>query len=113
MAGLQLKAALDLIRRLPPAKIESSLADLCDLAPDLTDDLLSTIDQPLQLERDSSARDFLLCDYNRDGDSYRYALRARPALLRNPCSSGARDTHGTLSHAQVALDQRVCPSTWG
>lgn len=71
MAGLQLKAALDLIRRLPPEKIESSLADLCDLAPDLTDDLLSTIDQPLQLARDSSAREFLLCDYNRDGDSYR------------------------------------------
>lgn len=45
--------------------------ELVDLAPDLTDDLLNTIDQPLQVAKDSQAHVYLLCDYNRDGDSYR------------------------------------------
>mmetsp|Transcript_15591 Transcript_15591/g.47626 ORF Transcript_15591/g.47626 Transcript_15591/m.47626 type:complete len:279 (+) Transcript_15591:39-875(+) len=70
-SSAQLKAALDLMKRLPPGKIEDNLADLVDLAPDLEDDLLAAVDQPLQVHRDSSGRDFLLCDYNRDGDSYR------------------------------------------
>lgn len=68
-----LKAALDLMRRLPPSKVEENLADLVELAPDMQEDLLSTIDQPLQVQRDSSGREFLTCDYNRDGDSFRWA----------------------------------------
>ena len=40
--------------------------------PALCEDLLSSIDQPLKIAKDkASKRDFLLCDYNRDGDSYR------------------------------------------
>ena len=40
--------------------------------PDLTEDLLSSVDQPLAVRRcKKSGRDYLLCDYNRDGDSYR------------------------------------------
>lgn len=41
----QLDCALDLMRRLPPAQIEENLAGLLDLAPDLTEDLLSAVDQ--------------------------------------------------------------------
>lgn len=41
--------------------------------PDLTDDLLNTVDQPLQLAKDAKGNAYLLCDYNRDGDSYRCA----------------------------------------
>ena len=42
--------------------------------PSLCEDLLSSIDQPLKVAKDkASKRDFLLCDYNRDGDSYRHA----------------------------------------
>jgi capping protein (actin filament) muscle Z-line, beta len=38
----------------------------------LTEDLLSSVDQPLTSATDpSTSRTFLLCDYNRDGDSYR------------------------------------------
>ena len=38
----------------------------------MCEDLLERIDQPLKMMRDEEAeRDFLLCDYNRDGDSYR------------------------------------------
>ena len=46
-------------------------AELVDLVPDLTDDLLNTVDQPLQLAKDGQGNAYLLCDYNRDGDSYR------------------------------------------
>jgi len=68
----QLDCALDLMRRLPPAQIEDNLAGLIDLAPDLTEDLLSAVDQPLKIAFDNVAkRDYLLCDYNRDADSYR------------------------------------------
>jgi capping protein beta len=45
---------------------------LCDLAPEYVDDLLGQVDQPLRILHDESVgRDFLGCDYNRDGDSFR------------------------------------------
>eukprot|EP01132_Coremiostelium_polycephalum_P006165 gene6165-7678_t len=72
MSENQLNAALDLMRRLPPSQIEDNLAGLIDLVPDLTDDLLSAVDQPLKVAYDPvSKKDYLLCDYNRDADSYR------------------------------------------
>jgi len=68
----QLDCALDLMRRLPPQKIEKNLTDLIDLVPHLCEDLLSSVDQPLKISRDKAVgKDYLLCDYNRDGDSYR------------------------------------------
>lgn len=68
----KLDCALDLMRRLPPTQIEDHLAGLLDIAPDLVEDLLSAVDQPLKIAFDGvSKRDYLLCDYNRDGDSYR------------------------------------------
>eukprot|EP00468_Gymnochlora_sp_CCMP2014_P012893 CAMPEP_0167748566 /NCGR_PEP_ID=MMETSP0110_2-20121227/4911_1 /TAXON_ID=629695 /ORGANISM="Gymnochlora sp., Strain CCMP2014" /LENGTH=265 /DNA_ID=CAMNT_0007633599 /DNA_START=106 /DNA_END=903 /DNA_ORIENTATION=- len=55
-----------------PSTIENSLAGLCDLVPQLTDDLLNDVDQPLQIETDTkSEKKFICCDYNRDGDSFR------------------------------------------
>lgn len=70
-ADPRLLAALDLMRRMPPSRMEQSLEELVDLAPDLTDDLLNTVDQPLQVSKDAQKNPYLLCDYNRDGDSYR------------------------------------------
>ncbi|RMD43640.1 hypothetical protein DV735_g1418, partial [Chaetothyriales sp. CBS 134920] len=62
----------DLLRRLSPTSIPEHLNSLTTLVPDLTEDLLSSVDQPLQTARcGKTARDYLLCDYNRDGDSYR------------------------------------------
>ncbi|XP_060075328.1 F-actin-capping protein subunit beta isoforms 1 and 2-like [Ylistrum balloti] len=72
MTDQQLDCALDLMRRLPPQKIEKNLTDLIDLVPSLCEDLLSSVDQPLKIARDKVVgKDYLLCDYNRDGDSYR------------------------------------------
>uniref|UniRef100_A0A6M2DLZ5 F-actin-capping protein subunit beta n=1 Tax=Xenopsylla cheopis TaxID=163159 RepID=A0A6M2DLZ5_XENCH len=72
MTELQMDCALDLMRRLPPQQIEKNLSDLIDLVPALCEDLLSSVDQPLKIVKDVSVdKDYLLCDYNRDGDSYR------------------------------------------
>lgn len=68
----QLNSALNLMRRMPPASIENSLAGLIELVPKLTDELLNHVDQPLKIQKDTvSGKHFILCDYNRDGDSYR------------------------------------------
>lgn len=65
-------ALLDLLRRLPPTNVEQNVKTLCDLVPDLADDLLGNVDQPLKLCNDEeSGKDFLGCDYNRDGESFR------------------------------------------
>ncbi|CAG0884697.1 unnamed protein product [Darwinula stevensoni] len=72
MTDQQLDCALDLMRRLPPQQIEKNLSDLIDLVPSLCEDLLSSVDQPLKIARDKQVgKEYLLCDYNRDGDSYR------------------------------------------
>jgi len=94
MAEAKLDSALDLMRRMPPAdvsshlsgaiapraltrarcgaQIEDNLYDLLDVAPDLTEDLLGSVDQPLKTCMDPKAgKEFLLCDYNRDADFYR------------------------------------------
>ena len=79
------------MRRLPPSKTEQNLALILQLVPDLTEDLLSAVDQPLKILRcDKTGKEFLLCDYNRDGDSYRFVLVSfnRVSLLnRSPWSN--------------------------
>ncbi|KAF4122653.1 capping protein (actin filament) muscle Z-line, beta [Geosmithia morbida] len=65
-------SALDLLRRLNPKHTTDHLNSIMSLAPDLTEDLLASVDQPLTVKRcRDTGRDYLLCDYNRDGDSYR------------------------------------------
>ncbi|GMM36483.1 F-actin-capping protein subunit beta [Saccharomycopsis crataegensis] len=65
-------ASIDLLRRLDPKNVSRNLTNLCRLVPDLADELLSSVDQPLQYRKcEESGDNFLICDYNRDGDSYR------------------------------------------
>jgi capping protein (actin filament) muscle Z-line, beta len=60
------------LRRLSPRDTSLNLNRITTLVPDLTEDLLSSVDQPLDIRRCAkSGRDYLLCDYNRDGDSFR------------------------------------------
>ena len=67
-----IEASLSLMRRLPPNKVEQNLTGLTNLLPEETDELLQRIDQPLQEATDAeTGRKYLLCDYNRDGDSHR------------------------------------------
>lgn len=72
MADQQLTRAQNIMRRMPPAQTMKCLAGLTDLCPDITDDLLTNVDQPLTVKRDPvSGKDYLVSDYNRDGDSHR------------------------------------------
>ncbi|KAI8628032.1 F-actin-capping protein subunit beta [Xylariaceae sp. FL1651] len=83
-------SALDLLRRLNPKHTSAHLNALISLAPDLTEDLLSSVDQPLAVKRcRQSGRDYLLCDYNRDGDSYRspWSNEFDPPLQDAPANS--------------------------
>lgn len=70
--GRSCAAGSDLLRRLSPRDTSLNLNRITTLVPDLTEDLLSSVDQPLDVRRCAkSGRDYLLCDYNRDGDSHR------------------------------------------
>src|ERR1700712_2888588 len=65
-------ASLDLLRRLNPKDTSINIDRLINLAPKLTEDLLESVDVPLSVKRcTKSTREFLCCDYNRDGDSWR------------------------------------------
>ncbi|CCM03095.1 uncharacterized protein FIBRA_05215 [Fibroporia radiculosa] len=63
---------LDLMRRLPPTQVEENVASLVAMCPDYADDLLGSVDQPLKIMTDrATGKEYLACDYNRDGESYR------------------------------------------
>jgi len=63
---------LDLMRRLPPTNVEENVASLVAMCPDYADDLLGSVDQPLKVMTDrATGKEYLACDYNRDGESYR------------------------------------------
>ncbi|KAF2764774.1 F-actin capping protein, beta subunit [Teratosphaeria nubilosa] len=65
-------AAIDLLRRLPPSSTQQNLNGIISLRPELEEDLLSSVDVALTSRRcTKSGRDYLCCDYNRDGNSYR------------------------------------------
>ena len=64
---------LDLMRRLPPMRVEENVSALVSMCPEYADDLLGSVDQPLKVLLDrGTGREYLACDYNRDGESYRY-----------------------------------------
>ncbi|KII62885.1 F-actin-capping protein subunit beta isoforms 1 and 2 [Thelohanellus kitauei] len=66
-------SCLDLMRRLPPENIEKNLSAILDLTPpDMIQNILSAVDQPLKVAVcKTTKKQYLICDYNRDGDSYR------------------------------------------
>ncbi|ONK65234.1 uncharacterized protein A4U43_C07F35050 [Asparagus officinalis] len=67
-----MEAAMDLMRRIPPNQSEMALSALLSLLPHHSADLLSQVDQPLQVFFDEeSGKEFIQCEYNRDADSYR------------------------------------------
>lgn len=72
MIGTNAPTHRDLLRRLSPTSIPKHLTNLTTLVPSITEDLLSSVDQPLATAIcPSTSRTYLLCDYNRDSDSYR------------------------------------------
>ncbi|KAL7245793.1 hypothetical protein ACSBR2_001013 [Camellia fascicularis] len=85
-----MEAAMGLMRRIPPNQTETALSALLTLMPEHSSDLLSQVDQPLQVLCDvDSGKEFILCEYNRDADSYRspWSNKYHPALEDGPCPS--------------------------
>lgn len=66
-------AACELLYRLDPTKVKTHLQNLIALEPEIAEGLLSSIDIPLTIKKDTDAnnKEFLCCDYNRDIDSHR------------------------------------------
>ncbi|KAL0225615.1 hypothetical protein P9112_012939 [Eukaryota sp. TZLM1-RC] len=68
-----MEPALSLLQRLPPSEVQTHLDNVLELISDeAAVQLLPLVDQPLVLKNDSTAnKQFLCCDFNRDGDSHR------------------------------------------
>jgi len=71
--GNQVKTAIDVLRRMPPKDAEQDLIRIsCLIDPEVEDELWQRVDLPLKIQQDeSNGKDFIVCDYNRDGDSHR------------------------------------------
>ena len=96
---------LDLMRRLPPPRTEENVQTLVDICPDEADELLQSVDQPLQVMVDrATGREYLACDYNRDGDSYRYVLFCSPHFAQMTCRH--------LVLVSCVLPRSACPFTY-
>ncbi|CAA0806974.1 Probable F-actin-capping protein subunit beta [Striga hermonthica] len=85
-----MEAAMGLMRRIHPKHSEAALSALLSLLPHHSSDLLSQVDQPLQVLCDvDNEKEFLLCEYNRDADSYRspWSNKYHPPLDDGPIPS--------------------------
>lgn len=106
--GDLLDSMLDLMRRLPPIHVEDNVNSLISICPDYADDLLGSVDQPLKLMTDrATGKDYLACDYNRDGNSYRYSFSIKTRLL-----SSLRTTRSPWSNEyDPPLEDGTVPSS--
>jgi capping protein beta len=67
-----IESMLDLMRRLPPTRTQDNVTALVNICPDEAEELLQSVDLPMQIMVDhATGREYLACDYNRDGESYR------------------------------------------
>ncbi|GLT77265.1 hypothetical protein SLA2020_488670 [Shorea laevis] len=85
-----MEAAMGLLRRMPPKQTDTALSALLSLLPQHSSDLLSQVDQPLQVLYDvDCGKEFILCEYNRDADSYRspWSNKYHPPLEDGPYPS--------------------------
>ncbi len=105
--------ALDIMRRLPPQNLGENLLTLVELMPDHEEDLLSMIDQPLKaMTCPKTHNEFLVCDYNRDGDSFRspWSNEYVPAISGEPSkeafpSDSLRKVEQDLNNAMIVYRQ--------
>lgn len=68
----KLMASLNLFRRLPASRLRQNVSALANLRPELQDELLRRVEQPLEVLTDEkNGQQYLKSEYNRDGDSYR------------------------------------------
>ena len=71
----KLLATLNLYRRLPASRLRQNVSALANLRPELQDEILRRVEQPLEVLTDEkNGQQYLKSEYNRDGDSYRCSL---------------------------------------
>ena len=68
--------ALNVLCRMDPSKVEVNADRLASLlSEEVGDEFLEKVDRPLAVATCShTEKQYLQCDYNRDGDSYRFVL---------------------------------------
>lgn len=80
LAEKKFDASLELLRRLDPREVTKNVSAICTVlqssndeeGQELAQDLLSSVDTPLQVSVcGKTKKQFLCCDYNRDGDLFR------------------------------------------
>eukprot|EP01065_Artemidia_motanka_P030047 TRINITY_DN36073_c0_g1_i1.p1 TRINITY_DN36073_c0_g1~~TRINITY_DN36073_c0_g1_i1.p1 ORF type:complete len:316 (+),score=63.29 TRINITY_DN36073_c0_g1_i1:52-948(+) len=65
-------AVLDLLQSQPPSRLRETLGKAVKLRPDKVDEFMSQVTQPLRSEVCAeTGREFIVCDHNRDGQSFR------------------------------------------
>mmetsp|Transcript_74856 Transcript_74856/g.86900 ORF Transcript_74856/g.86900 Transcript_74856/m.86900 type:complete len:278 (+) Transcript_74856:18-851(+) len=68
----KLLASLNLYRRLPASRLRQNVSALANLRPELQDEILRRVEQPLEVLTDEkNGLPYIKSEYNRDGDSYR------------------------------------------
>jgi capping protein beta len=65
------EASRDLLRHTDPKNVEDRIFEVIKLNPSVIEDILAQTDVPLKISTDSAGNQYILCDYNRDSDSYR------------------------------------------
>ena len=74
MKKSNLESCIKLTRTLPLHNLGQNLNAITSLIyedDDLVNSFLQKVDTPLEICRDDVLGDFIKCEYNRDGDSYR------------------------------------------
>jgi capping protein beta len=89
-----LTSGLTLMRRMPPGLGDKSIAGLSKLIDDeqTVDQICQRVDKPFQIGHCSqTGQEFILCEYNRDGDSYRspWSNQYQPPISDAPHLSDA------------------------
>lgn len=72
--GEKIKACLTLIRKMPITKYKKAVEGISNLIyeeDELLNEFLQKIDQPSEVYKQDPSGEFLMCEFNRDGDSYR------------------------------------------
>ena len=102
-----IESMLDLMRRLPPTRTKENVGALVDICPDESDELLQSVDVPLEIMVDhATGREYLACDYNRDRESYRWWL-----WLSYPAGSSHNQRSPWSNEYDPPLDDGAVPSS--
>lgn len=73
----KLESCIQLVRKLPPGKLEQNINAISNIIYDedeLLNAFLQKVDTPTTICTYDIQGGFLKCEYNRDGDSYRYFI---------------------------------------